>query len=103
MRKTIMSIASALLLIGSFMAAAFFMEDRYAKADALADNSQRLNVHIAQDRINFLQQQMWAMEDRVGNDISRMNHDQRQRYREMEAEKRRLEEYLRTLGKGGKL
>jgi hypothetical protein len=100
MRKTIMSIVSALLLIGSFMAAAFFMEDRYAKADALADNSQRLNV---QDRINFLQHQMWAMEDRVGNDISRMTHDQRQRYREMKAEKQRLEEYLRTLGKGGKL
>ena len=103
MRKTIISIASALLLIGSFMGAAFFMEDRYAKADALADNSQRLNVHIAQDRINFLQQQIWALEDRVGNDVSRMTHDQRLRYREMQAEKRRLEEYLKTLGKGGKM
>lgn len=103
MRKTIISICSAILLIGSFSGAVFFMEDRYAKATDIADTSQRLNVHIAQDRINFLQQQLWAMEDRVGNDLSRMTHDQRQRYREMKAEKQRLEDYLRTLGKGGKL
>ena len=97
MRKTVISIISAILLIGSFSGAVFFLEDRYAKADDLAGNSQRLTVHIAQDRINFLQQQLWAMEDRVGNDVNRMTVDQRRRYREMKAEKERLERALRSL------
>lgn len=96
MKKSVLSILSAVLLVGSFAGTAFFLEDRYAKADEVRNTQQRLTVHIAQDRINFLQQQIWAMEDRVGNDISRMTHDQRQRYREMKTEKARLEQLLRS-------
>ena len=95
--KTIASILSIILLFGAFTGAAFFLEDRYAKASELKDTEERLTVHIAQDRISFLQQQIWALEDRVGKDATRMSVDQRQRYREMKSEKLRLEARLKTL------
>ena len=77
------TILGALILVVSITGGADFLEDRYAKAGDLKNQDTRLTVHIAQDRINFLQQQIWAMEDRCGNDPVRMTPDQRQRYREM--------------------
>ena len=93
----VLSILGAIILVVSVTGAAYFLEDRYAKADDLRDQDVRLTVHVAQDRINFLQQQIWAMEDRCGNDPVRMTPDQRQRYREMLTEKKRLEDRLRKL------
>ena len=93
----VISIISAIALLASVSLAAFFLEDRYAKADDLKNQNIRLTVHIAQDRIQFLQQQVWAMEDRCGKDEAYMTSDQRARYREMKAEKERLEDRLRTL------
>jgi hypothetical protein len=92
-----MQIIAAVVLIVSVTGGAFFLEDRYAKAEELKNNKARLTVHIAQDRIQFLQQQIWALEDRAGTDERLMTPDQRARYREMSTEKRRLENRLRTL------
>jgi hypothetical protein len=96
MRK-LATIIAAVITLASITGAAFFLEDRYAKASDLKNNEARLTVHIAQDRIQFLQQQIWAMEDRCGKDERLMTPDQRARYRELTAEKRRLEDRLRTL------
>ncbi|GAG93593.1 unnamed protein product, partial [marine sediment metagenome] len=82
-----LSIIVAVVLIVSVTGAAFFLEDRYAKADELKNNEARLTVHIAQDRIQFLQQQVWALEDRCGKDERLMTPDQRTRYRELTTEK----------------
>jgi len=93
----LMSIITAVVLIVSVTGAAFFLEDRYAKADDFKNNEARLTVHIAQDRIQFLQQQVWSLEDRCGKDERLMTPDQRTRYRELTVEKKRLEDRLRAL------
>ena len=89
-----MKIVGAVIVLASITGGAYFLEDRYARSQEVADVSQRLSVHVIQDQINFLQRQLWAMEDRCGNDISRMTQDQRVRYREMQKQKADLERQL---------
>ena len=98
MKQTISIISAVVLIIGVSLGA-YFLEDRYAKAADLRNSDIRLTVHVAQDRINFLQQQVWVMEDRCGKDESKMTPDQRTRYREMKYEKARLESILSGMSK----
>jgi len=99
-KTTVVKIIGAIVLVVSVSGGAYFMEDRYASSQEVADVSQRLSVHTIQDQIKWLQHSIWAMEDRCGNDESRMTHDQRVRYREMKEQKRRLEQQLNSMMKG---
>ncbi len=96
MNKTF-SIISAVVIIVSVTGAAFFLEDRYAKQIDVAQVSTRLNSYILQDQINFLQNQIWQMQDRCGNDIRKMTPDQRARYREMLKQKEMFEKQLNQI------
>jgi hypothetical protein len=92
MLKRIVAIIGAVIVIASLTGAAFFMEDRYAKAESLKKVNQRLDIKILQDQINFLQQQMWQLEDRC--QPKNMTYDQKVRYREMKERKIQLEKEL---------
>ena len=99
-KVTIGKIIAAIILVISVSGGAYFLEDRYASSQEVADVGQRLSVHTIQDQIKWLQQSIWAMEDRCGNDITRMTHDQRARYRQMRQQKSDLERQLNSMMKG---
>ena len=81
----IISIVGAIVLLGSVISGYIYFDSLYARASDLNNNEARLTVHIAQDRINFLQQQVWQLEDRCG-DLKYMTQDQKARHRAMTTE-----------------
>jgi len=99
-KTTVIKIVAAAILVVSVSGGAYFLEDRYASSQEVADVSQRLSVHTIQDQIKWLQQSIWAMEDRCGNDPSRMTPDQRARYRQMVQQKADLERQLNSMMRG---
>lgn len=93
--KKIISIAGAVILLASATGAGFYLDDRYAKADLVAKTNTRLDVHIIQDRIDFLNQEMWRIEDRCKTqNISEMPVDSKERYRHLKQERNSLEKKL---------
>lgn len=99
-KTTVTKITAAIILAVSITGGAYFLEDRYASSSEVAEVGQRLSVHTIQDQIKWLQQSIWVMEDRCGNDPSRMTTDQRIRYREMQVQKKQLERQLNSMMKG---
>ena len=96
------------ILIGIILGActmvgtAFTIDNRYAKTSDMADVNeyvqqvdQRLEVKILKDRANALQERMWKIEDRYGDDVSKMPKDKRDQYRKVKKEYDEIMEKIR--------
>jgi len=107
--KLLASIMGAMAIICAVFGTANMVDTRYAKAVQVEQVSTRLDVKIIQDRIGWVKQQLWEMEDRWSDRFYKetgdypdsidelkafMNDDARERYRELEEELAKLEREL---------
>ena len=102
--QTIIGIIIGLTVIFGVLAG---VDSRYAKAEFAEQTAERLEQKIDGDRMDDLQAKMWSMEDRWAerfvaqynrhhDDMDELLHfmtkEDRERYRELEKEYKRLEE-----------
>ena len=92
------------LIVGActMVGTAFTIDSRYAKTSDMADVNEyvqqvdkRLEVKILKDRANALQERMWKIEDRYGDDVSKMPEDKRDQYRKVKKEYDEIMEKIR--------
>ena len=92
------------LIVGActMVGTAFTIDSRYAKTRDMADVNEyvqqvdkRLEVKILKDRANALQERMWKIEDRYGDDVSKMPEDKRDQYRKVKKEYDEIMEKIR--------
>ena len=92
------------LIVGActMVGTAFTIDSRYAKTSDMADVTEyvqqvdkRLEVKILKDRANALQERMWKIEDRYGDDVSKMPEDKRDQYRKVKKEYDEIMEKIR--------
>jgi hypothetical protein len=83
------------LIVGActMVGTAFTIDNRYAKTSDMAEVNEyvqqvdkRLEIKILKDRANALQERMWKIEDRYGDDVSKMPKDKRDQYRKIKKE-----------------
>ena len=109
--QTIIAIVLGLAAIASLVAG---IDARYAKASFAEQTAERLDEKIIQDRLDKLQERMWAMEDRWGERFAAeknrihdtleellhfMTKEARDHYRNLQAEYERLQDELDKRGK----
>ena len=63
---TVAQIVAALGLIGTVSGATIAIESRYAHDEDVQKVAYRLDQKIKQDRCDWLQRQLWALQDRFG-------------------------------------
>ena len=96
----VMAILGAVIVLGGISAGILTIEDRYAKADDLKQEKTRLSVHVIQDQIRFLQNQMWGIMDRCQvKQPYELSGDAKAHYREYESQKKVLEVQLSSIMK----
>lgn len=76
----------------------FYNEKRYALAAELNLVAERLDQKISEDRSNNLQQRIWKIEDKYGNE-KKMPKEIKDEYRQLKNEKESID---RRLNKGDK-
>ena len=97
------------LLIGLVVGAstiigtAFTIDSRYAKVNDMAEVNEyvqkvdkRLEIKILKDRANAIQERMWKIEDRYGEEVSKMPKDKRDQYRKLKKEYDEIMEKLKN-------
>jgi hypothetical protein len=108
--KNIGIILTAVLALVALAAKVGNLDARYAKAEEVVQIAKRLDNKIIQDRMEKLQERMWAMEDRWAerffNEKNRthdtldellhfMTEEARNHYRELQREYEKLERELK--------
>jgi ABC-type phosphate transport system auxiliary subunit len=107
-----MAVIGSILTIGAVVALGATVDGRYAKVQEVATVSERLERKILQDQIDFIQKQIWDLEDRWTERYLRengdyhdsreelvafMSEDARQRLRELEKQLTALQAKLQDL------
>lgn len=86
MFKKIRNIAGIIIAISLVIGLLFSLDAYVAKAKDVEQLSIRLDQKIIQDRIDFLQAQIWKKEDRHGYDITKMSKEVKDTYRRLKVE-----------------
>ena len=60
-------IAASIITLASFISVCFGVNAYFAKAEEVAMLERRLDQKIVQDQQNYLQEQLWKIEDRYRN------------------------------------
>jgi len=108
--RRIMAILALVIALGSVAGVLAKFDSRYAKAATLSAVEDRLDEKIIQDRMEKLQERMWALEDRwatrfrvqynrihdtLDELVHFMTEEARAHYRALQAEYAKLEEQLK--------
>jgi len=91
--KKIIATMTVIITLSSFIAVWVYMDERWAHAEDVEKLSQRLDNKIAQDRIDYLDQRIWKIEDRYPKGkMPIMVLDQ---YRGLKKERAKLEQKMK--------
>ena len=87
----------------TMMGTAFTIDSRYAKVDEMSEVNEyvqqvdkRLELKILKDRADAIQERMWKIEDRYGDEVSKMPEDKRDQYRKLKKEYDEIMEKIKT-------
>ena len=79
----IRNILGVVIATGAVIGLLFSFNAYVAKAKDVRQLEIRLDQKIIQDRVDFLQEQVWKFEDRYGFKVSKMKEDIRDRHRRL--------------------
>jgi hypothetical protein len=86
------SIAAVLSMVGIIFGGYFYIDYRYALAEELEKTKSRLEQKISQDRVNWIQERLWKMDDR--HQERKPTDLEKEEIRKLKQEKEQIEKNL---------
>lgn len=102
--KKVATIVGLIIGLCTIIGTVYKLDIRWHQATALAKVEQqvagvnaRLEIKICNDKLNNIQERMWKLKDRYGEDLDEFPQDAKDEYRRLEKEKEELEKKIKEI------